>query len=203
MDPGDHASDRLLLSGSALTRRTGLLLPEDFTFSRWQSTGRQLFLIADSSAWWLGDWLIFGRERYPDRYRQAISETGLDYKTLRNYAWVAGKIPFSRRRARLSFQHHAEVAALQPGQQDQWLSLAEQADWTRSDLRRAIRRTLGRTESLEEGETMVSLRTTEERERAWTLAATQAGKSLSEWILEVLNEAASRSVFQRQPPAID
>lgn len=193
----------MLLSGAALTRRTGLLLPEDFTFTRWQSFGRQLFLVSDSSAWWLGDWLIFGRERYPDRYRKAVAETGLDYKTLRNYAWVAGKVPITRRRASLSFQHHAEVAALQPGDQDKWLILAEESRWTRRDLRSAIKRVATDAGADGEKEIHVRLSTTEEYERAWAQAATQAGKTLSEWILESLNEAASQSIVHQAPTAID
>jgi len=48
-------------------------------------------LAAVSSAWCLGDGLIAGQAAYGSRNRDAIGRTGLDYQTLRNYAWVAGR----------------------------------------------------------------------------------------------------------------
>ena len=49
----------------------------------------------------------------------------LDYQTLRNYAWVARRFPAGRRRAGVSFAHHAEVARLPEPEQDYWLRRAE------------------------------------------------------------------------------
>lgn len=199
----NQASERLHLTGAALTRRTGLLLSDDCTFARWRSFGRQLFLISDSSTWWLGDWLVFGRKKFPDRYKKAVAETGLDYKTLRNYAWVAGKVPIARRRASLSFQHHAEVAPLSPEEQDKWLSAAEESRWTRCMLRKAIKQGVAEPGSAERNEVHVRLSTTAEYEEAWTQAASMVGKTLSEWILASLNEAASRSLMQEAIQELD
>ena len=95
--------------------------------------------IADSSAWCLGDWLIYGQHLYADRYRHAVAMAGLDYQTLRNYAWIARKFEPARRRAGLAFQHHVEVAALPPQVQDHWLDLAENFRWSRNELRKQIR----------------------------------------------------------------
>jgi hypothetical protein len=64
---------------------------------------------------------------------------GLDYQTLRNYAWIARKFEASRRRSGLPFQHHAEVAALPPAEQDEWLDRAQREGWSRTALRRALR----------------------------------------------------------------
>src|SRR6266536_1438757 len=60
----------------------------------------------------MGAWLAHGQAAYRSRYRTAIEQTGLDYQTLRNYAWVAGRFELSRRRDTLSFGRHAEAAAL-------------------------------------------------------------------------------------------
>jgi hypothetical protein len=45
----------------------------------------------------------------------------------------------SRRRDKLSFQHHAEVAPLPEPDQDLWLNRAERLGWSLSELRRQLR----------------------------------------------------------------
>src|SRR4051794_1179444 len=104
----------------AMTRRTSLAFPAPLAMADWLAIGEELFVINDASAWWLGDWLVYGQSRYPDRYKRAVEETSLHYKTLRNYSWVARKFDVSRRHDGLSFQHHAEVAGLSAEQQDAW-----------------------------------------------------------------------------------
>lgn len=96
-------------------------------------------MFANCSVWWLGDWPVYGEYAYSDRYKQALADTSLGYQTLRNYAWVARKIPLSRRRDALSFGHHAEVAALPDHEQDVWLTRAERSNWSRNLLRRGLR----------------------------------------------------------------
>jgi hypothetical protein len=54
-----------------------------------------------------------------------------------NAGWVASRIEASRRLEALPFAHHAEVAALEPADQDQLLDLAEHNAWTSSQLRAA------------------------------------------------------------------
>ena len=88
--------------------RTALHLGPSLSFGDWQQLGRRVGAVADSSAWWIGDWLLFGERSYGRRYRGAIEATGLDYQTLRNYAWVASRFSVSRRRDDLTFGHHAE-----------------------------------------------------------------------------------------------
>src|SRR4051794_9657427 len=97
---------RLSVDGRAMTKRTTLAIPQGMPIGAWRNLGRQIFVISDSSAWWLGDWLIYGQSEYPDRYKHAIAETNLDYQTLRNYAWVARRFVPGRRREKVSFQHH-------------------------------------------------------------------------------------------------
>src|SRR5690349_4503617 len=101
-----------------LTTRTGLLLPAGLTFDEWASAGVRLSRLVDAFAWCIGDWLVYGRNRYENRYVEALAAVPLDYQTLRNYAWVARKVEQPRRRACLSFQHHAEVASLPPAEQE-------------------------------------------------------------------------------------
>src|SRR5262245_11948880 len=122
----------------AQAQRSGLLLPHGLSFDVWRQIGSQIFLVTNSCAWWVGDWLAYGEDSFGDRYKQVIEETSLDYQTLRNYTWVAKSFTMSRRRDSLSFGHHAEVAALTEVEQDEWLTRAERFMWSRNELRRRV-----------------------------------------------------------------
>ncbi|MFF4582192.1 LmbU family transcriptional regulator [Streptomyces sp. NPDC001389] len=127
----------------AEVRKTGMILPANLPERSWEQIGTNLRELGNSSAWWLADWLRFGEAAYGwRRYKEAIERTGLDYQTLRNYAWVARRFDHHRRRDALSFAHHAEVARLAPPEQDYWLRKAEQQKWSRNELRRAVRAAL-------------------------------------------------------------
>jgi hypothetical protein len=124
----------------AQVRKTGMIFSRNLSERSWERIGANLRELTNSSAWWLGDWLIFGETAYGwRRYREAIERTGLDYQTLRNYAWVARRFEHHRRRDSLSFAHHAEVTRLSPAEQDYWLLTAERQKWSRNELRRALR----------------------------------------------------------------
>ena len=118
---------------------TGLVLPDDMPFELWAGVGAQLLAADRSVQWWLGDWLAYGERWYGETYTQAVDLTGRDYQSLANMTYVSKQVDFSRRREKLSWSHHAEVAPFEPDEQDTWLELAESEAWTRSELRQAIR----------------------------------------------------------------
>jgi hypothetical protein len=68
----------------------GLRLRPGLAFEDWVRAGRQICKLSSASAWWLGDWLLYGERTYGGRYRAALELTSLEYKTLRNYASVRG-----------------------------------------------------------------------------------------------------------------
>jgi hypothetical protein len=90
--------------GHVVVPRIGLVFPRRLPFEAWLGVGAQLAAVAASSAWCLGDWLAYGQAAYGNRYRDAVERTGLDYQTLRNYAWVAGRFALSCRRDTLSME---------------------------------------------------------------------------------------------------
>ncbi|MEU2929418.1 LmbU family transcriptional regulator [Streptomyces sp. NPDC007251] len=143
---GEPAQRDVVLSfvgTQAKVRKSGMIFPEHLPERSWEQIGTNLRELVNSSAWWLADWLIYGEATYGwRRYKEAIERTGLDYQTLRNYAWVARRFEHHRRRDSLSFAHHAEVARLSPPEQDYWLRKAEQQKWSRNELRRAVRASL-------------------------------------------------------------
>jgi hypothetical protein len=185
----------------------GLQLAPELSFERWLSVGRQLADIYTSSAWCLGDWLVYGQASYDGRYRDAIEQTSLDYQTLRNYAWVVRRFELSRRRDSLSFAHHAEVAALPQVEQEYWLRKAEELSWSVKRLRREVRGSLsersardyGRQPGASHGElagmaqpTLVRLQIqlTPEQLQACRAAAGRAHLSTQDWAVLALGEAA-------------
>lgn len=183
--------------GQVLITGVGLQIPKGLAFEDWEKAGHRLSRIVDSSAWWLGDWLVFGKKNYSDRYQRAIRAVGLQYQTLRNYAWVARRFDLDRRRSRLTFQHHAEVASLLVEEQDRLLDEAEQGMWTTKQLRRAIR-------ELRAGEVAVPappssrIEVPNNRLGVWRRAADQQGVDFDRWVWSVLDRAA-KDVLNDQP----
>lgn len=113
---------------------------EDLDLAQWIRAGHRMGLTGRSAGWWLGDWLRYGNTRYGEKYSRAARITGYDTQTLMNMVYVASRIHPSRRREKLSWSHHAEVAAREPDAQERWLARAECDRLSVRDLRDAVRR---------------------------------------------------------------
>jgi hypothetical protein len=195
----DVAPRRFQIEGAVPTK-VGLRLDPRMPFEQWRDLGPRLSRFASASAWWLGDWLVFGRDKYDRRYKLAAVSTALDYQTLRNYAVVARRFCPSRRRESLTFQHHAEVCALDDADQDHWLDLAEQGKWSRNELRRRLR-SAHRAAGVDAEMDVVSLRIGVEREREerWRQAAEEVECPLLAWLTHVVDDAAARVLGAAEP----
>jgi hypothetical protein len=129
---------------------TGLALPATLSFDDWLSIGATLQKAGAAVQWWLGDWWCFGDAKYGERAAQAMDpDFPWSLQTCMNCASVARRVETYRRREVLPFSHHAEVASLAPAQQDELLDRAATNNWTRAELRGAVR-DLKRMESVEE-----------------------------------------------------
>jgi hypothetical protein len=190
------AGTRKFLDQVARAKPKSLQLPEHVSMEKWCQIGRQLAALSEASAWWLGDWLVYGEVRFPERYRQALSDTALEYQTLRNYAWVARRFSLSRRREGLSFQHHAEVAALPEEEQDKWLDRAEKFSWSRNQLRQYLKASQQPPEVADGkngGPTktvVLQLEAEPDRQASWRAAAKNAHCAFEEWVAQALDDAA-------------
>jgi predicted HicB family RNase H-like nuclease len=183
--------------------RMGLDLPQQIPFEAWLRIGKQLSEINSSSAWCLGDWLVYGIANYEGRYHTAIEQTSLDYQTLRNYAWVAKRFSLSRRRDKLSFGHHSEVTALPAVEQDFWLRKAEALGWSVKHLRREVRASLRERAADAEGQSgpisgaepsdlqlvRLEIDVSPEQLEKCQAAAEKIGISVSEWVALALENA--------------
>jgi hypothetical protein len=179
---------RFQLQG-ATPSRMGIRFSPVLPFNDWLDVGRRVGTHADASLWWLGDWLVYGKYKYGRQYKRGIALTGLDYQTLRNYAAVARRFEMSRRRDKLSFQHHAEVCALSDEEQDRWLDRAEEGRWSRNELRRRLRSELDRELPLTSR--ALKLAVDAEREARWREAAARNDSEFETWIVSTLDYAAS------------
>lgn len=176
-----------------VTTKVGLRIPAQLSFSEWELAGRRLSGILDSSCWWLGDWLVYGKEHYNNLYQRGVAEAGLQYQTLRNYAWVARRFALNRRRPGLTFQHHAELASLPVPDQDSWLDRAEDLGWTTKQLRSAVRlaresRPMPIDAVAAESDRKLSFPS--KRMRQWQEAAARSGIDFDQWVQGVLDHAA-------------
>ncbi|MFF5010827.1 LmbU family transcriptional regulator [Streptomyces phaeochromogenes] len=181
--------------GQVLTTKVGLQIPTGMAYDEWERSGRQLAGVLDSSSWWLGDWLVYGKDHYTDRYQRGIRAIGLSYQTLRNYAWVSRRFDFSRRRPALSFQHHAELASMPVAEQDSWLDRAEQEQWTTKQLRNALRAARqGEQQPRTPTEPSQRLEFPGNRVHSWHKAAEQLGVDFQQWVTTTLDSAAASAL---------
>jgi hypothetical protein len=119
---------------------TGLEVNGRPTFGEHEGVGEFIQRSHRASGFWLADWLRYGESRrdWAARLSQAVDVTGLSPKTLANVRAV-GAIPKSRRRAKVEFALHVEVAGLSADEQTALLERCETEGWDRQELRHAIK----------------------------------------------------------------
>jgi hypothetical protein len=121
---------------------------QELTLTEWLRNGRCLGSVGRASGWWIGDWSRYGSARFGEKYAVAARLTGYDVQSLMNMAYVASRFEISRRREKLSFSHHAELAALVPEKQERWLDEAEAEGLSVRALRARLRRSARPPEQL-------------------------------------------------------
>ncbi len=114
-------------------------LSDSLDLEGWVRLGMRLGAIGRGSAWWIGDWVNYGNARFGEKYSRAARVTGYDVQSLMNMALVSSKFEISRRREKLSWSHHAEVASLSEEEQERWLDEAEEMHLSVHGLRDKLR----------------------------------------------------------------
>jgi hypothetical protein len=133
-----HLAARLIERLGARATKVALDLPDELAFENWEAIGRVVVRVEPVTAWWIGDWINFGFAVYGQKYEEALEQTGLNYGTLRNIAYVCDHVDVSRRRDNLSFSHHREIVSLPREEQDEFLERAERAGWSVRRLRAEV-----------------------------------------------------------------
>jgi hypothetical protein len=118
---------------------TGIEFHQDLDFDEWNDLGQKLAPIGKSIGFIIGDWINYAENKWGEKYNEAIACTGLEYRTLKNYAYVARKVQLSYRYDNLTFNHHYTVAKLKDGEeQKHWLDQAAKHDLGVDRLRKSI-----------------------------------------------------------------
>lgn len=87
--------------------------------------------------WAVGDFIIYAKRRFPEKYTQLLEAEMYTDGTLLNCEYVCSKIPKELRNPNLSFEHHYQVARLQKEDISRLLADAEKNDWSIRQLRTA------------------------------------------------------------------
>lgn len=105
----------------------GIQFHGDISREEWIQLGQKLGNAGRSIGFLIGDWLNYGNGKgdWGDTYTEAMRITGLEYKTLSEYASVSRKIHFSMRLENLSFSLHHKVAPIKDDEaKRKWLRIA-------------------------------------------------------------------------------
>lgn len=137
--PDDNALVLLPEAHYVSENETGLEFKPDTPIEVWGSLTERLIVAHRKLEFAIADCLNFGEQAYGEDSAQWIEELGLGKRTLQNIARIGRLVPPSRRRATVSFSHHAEVASLPAPEQEEMLDLAEEQGLTRYELRDAVR----------------------------------------------------------------
>lgn len=113
---------------------------QQMPFEQYEQIVETLIIIGKSNPFHKGDMMRYGERTWGEYYAQAVDVWMLKYGSLANYASVCSRIDISRRREKLSFSHHSEVAYFEPKVQDAILNLAERKNLTVKQTREVKRR---------------------------------------------------------------
>lgn len=127
-----------IVYASFILQKSGLEPIGTPSLEQWLECGEFLKRAKGAVHFWIGDWLNYGEKRWGEKYLEAIEATGYDYGTLRNDKWVAARVDLSRRHDKLSFDHHATVADLEPDEQDRLLTEAEKQNFDSKPFRNYV-----------------------------------------------------------------
>jgi len=100
---------------------------KNLTFDEWQAYGSSFGESLQTTAWSVGDWLIYGEDKFgggrvaSESYDEALKSTKLDRATLKVYASVSKSIPYDERSEAISFGHHRVLAPLDKTRREAWI----------------------------------------------------------------------------------
>ena len=113
--------------------------------NEWAAIGKELVTTERQSRWGIGDWMLYGEKNYSrpgDKHRAitlAIQATGLEKRTIREYAEVARKVETGARTPLLPWSLHREVRNLPPEKQSQLLDEAAAFGYSVKQLQAVVK----------------------------------------------------------------
>lgn len=125
-------------SPNAEITAVGIHFNDSLSIDEWTAIGERLEQHDRNLRWVIGDWLVFGSERFGARAAVIADSLSLSTGSVANAASVCRRVPFERRRSELSFSHHEEVAHLDETGQARMLELAVKEGLSKSVLRSLV-----------------------------------------------------------------
>jgi N6-adenosine-specific RNA methylase IME4 len=119
--------------------KTAIRISDDVDFDAWLEKITSYSQVTASAAWWIGDLLVYGEERFAEQVGQVINDLGLSQSTVANYVWCARAVSPERRREDLSWEHHRAVAKLDGADQEKWLNRAAKEKMSAATLKTAVK----------------------------------------------------------------
>lgn len=111
----------------------------DMSFDQYQRIGRTFQQIKSSLAWWVGDWLNFGDQKFGEAAMQAVDATDKSVETLLKYKAVAARVPKEIRRSDLSWVHHFGVCYIPVEQRGPLLEIAANIGLSSRELKDVVK----------------------------------------------------------------
>lgn len=116
---------------------THLKLPRKMPYRDFEAECRTVGRMGKSHKWWGVDLIRYGEREYGERAYQALDELAYTERERSLLGRIGDAFPPERRHS-VSFEHHRVVLSLTPAQQETWLGKAEQEQWSRAKLRKAL-----------------------------------------------------------------
>lgn len=122
--------NELVAQNTELTHEIGYtdevswIAPANLTLEQYISIANTFQQIQKSLAYWYGDLLNEGEQRFGEDFAQAIPEIGRASETLLKYKQVAARVPREIRQSSLSWTHSMYVAWIEEDQRGDMLALA-------------------------------------------------------------------------------
>jgi hypothetical protein len=114
----------------------GLVIPQGTDYDTWAERGIELQKTRAAMMWWLGDWALYGEEKFGELHAQAIELYSVE--SIRTAVRICKRIPLQRRRP-LAFSAHQIIAKYDELTQDEFLDLGVAGAWTREQMREEVK----------------------------------------------------------------
>jgi hypothetical protein len=134
--PKPQSLQFVALPKASLTEN-GLTYDQTPTFAEWEAHGKALQQCSGATLWWVGDWFVYGENRFGEESYQAVGD--YEPETVRCAVWVSSRVVLHNRRAEISWNHHKIIASLEPAEQVKWLGLAVEHKLTTRELSASIK----------------------------------------------------------------
>jgi len=132
---------------------TELRISEGIEEQEWMQIGRALAHVCQSTFWWIGDFILYGKNHYGVKvsYDLAQQSTAFSRTALYHCVRVASRFPPERRVDALTFYHHSVLCKFLPELADKLLSEAVEYGYTARQIREMADEAIGEKKKEKDG----------------------------------------------------